>query len=102
MPLLQPRVLGFGCLQDGDVGVGVFPEAEEVFIGGERLVLVALHGVSASKTEASKSAPRKVHHHSSVVNELLKFRCRSVAVVQHEIRFPTQINWAQDYGQVRW
>jgi hypothetical protein len=27
---LQPRVLGFGLLQDGDVGVGVFPEREEV------------------------------------------------------------------------
>ena len=26
--LLQPRVLGFGLLQDGDVAVGVFPEGE--------------------------------------------------------------------------
>jgi hypothetical protein len=34
--LLQLRVLGFGLLQDGDVGVGVFPEREEIFIGGER------------------------------------------------------------------
>jgi hypothetical protein len=24
-PLLQLRVLGFGLLQDGDIGVGVFP-----------------------------------------------------------------------------
>jgi hypothetical protein len=28
--LLQLGVLGFGLLQDGDVGVGVFPEREEV------------------------------------------------------------------------
>jgi hypothetical protein len=33
--LLQPRVLGFGLLQDGDVGVGVFPESEKIFVGGE-------------------------------------------------------------------
>jgi hypothetical protein len=33
---LQLRVLGFGLLQDGDVGVGVFPELEEIFVGGER------------------------------------------------------------------
>jgi len=33
---LQLRVLGFGLLQDGDVGVGVFPEGEEVVVGGER------------------------------------------------------------------
>ena len=33
--LLQLRVLGFGLLQDGDVGVGVFPEGEEIFVGSE-------------------------------------------------------------------
>jgi|ERR1035437_3730469 hypothetical protein len=33
--LLQLRVLGFGFFQDGDVGVGVFPEGEEIFVGGE-------------------------------------------------------------------
>ena len=33
--LLQLRVLRLGFLQDGDVGVGVFPESEEVFVGGE-------------------------------------------------------------------
>jgi hypothetical protein len=31
--LLQLRVLGFGFLQDGDVGIGVFPEREEILIG---------------------------------------------------------------------
>ena len=30
--LLQLRVLGFGFFQDEDVGVGVFPEGEEVLI----------------------------------------------------------------------
>jgi hypothetical protein len=34
--LLELRVLGLGLLQDGDVGVGVFPECEEIFVGGER------------------------------------------------------------------
>jgi hypothetical protein len=33
--LLQLRVLGFGLLQDGNVGVGVFPEGEEIFVVGE-------------------------------------------------------------------
>jgi hypothetical protein len=32
---LQLRVLGFGLLEEGDVGVGVFPEGEEVFVSGE-------------------------------------------------------------------
>src|SRR5712691_11007242 len=30
------RILRLGFLQDGDVGVGVFPECEEIFVGGER------------------------------------------------------------------
>jgi hypothetical protein len=33
--LLQVRVLSFGLLQDRDVGIGVFPESEEVSVDGE-------------------------------------------------------------------
>jgi hypothetical protein len=33
--LLQFRVLRFRFFQDGNIGVGVFPEREEVFIGSE-------------------------------------------------------------------
>jgi hypothetical protein len=32
--LLQLRVLRLGFFQNGDVGVGVFPEGEEVFVSG--------------------------------------------------------------------
>ena len=32
--VLQLCVLRLGFLQDGDVGVGVFPEREEILIGG--------------------------------------------------------------------
>ena len=31
---LQLGVLRLGFFQDGDVGIGVFPECEEVFLGG--------------------------------------------------------------------
>jgi len=34
-----------------------------------------------------------------MVDEFLKFRCRSVAVVEREIRFATQINGAQGYAE---
>ena len=30
---LQLRILRLGLLQDGDVGIGVFPECEEVLVG---------------------------------------------------------------------
>jgi hypothetical protein len=31
------RIIGFGLLEDGKVGIGVFPEAEEILIGDFRL-----------------------------------------------------------------
>ncbi len=34
--LLQLRVLGFDLFVDRDVGIGVLPEGEEVFVRGER------------------------------------------------------------------
>ena len=34
--LLQLRVFCFRFLQDGDVWVGIFPEGEEIFVGGQR------------------------------------------------------------------
>ena len=33
---MQLRVLRFGFLQDGNVGVGVFPQRKKIFVGGER------------------------------------------------------------------
>jgi hypothetical protein len=48
LSLLQLRVLRLGFLQDGDVGVGVFPEGEEVLVGGASFQSVAREGISAS------------------------------------------------------
>jgi len=50
--LLQLRVLGFGLLQDWDVGVGVFPEREEILVGGECLGGIACHGVGTTDLKA--------------------------------------------------
>ena len=58
--LLQLRVLRFGFFQDRNVGVGVFPEGKEFFVGGERpdsggvgigsLRVLRLQGVRTSHT----------------------------------------------------
>jgi hypothetical protein len=45
---MQLCVFRLGLLQDGDVGVGVFPECEEILIGGLCLGGVALHGVGST------------------------------------------------------
>jgi len=48
---LQLCVLRLGFLQDGDVGVGIFPEGEEIFVGGPGLDSVALQEVGAGEAE---------------------------------------------------
>ena len=42
--LLQLRILRLGFLEDGDVGVGVFPEAEEVLVGSACAGRIAAQG----------------------------------------------------------
>jgi len=49
--LLQLRELRLGFFQDGDVGVGVFPEGEKVLVGRFRFGGVALHGIGAGEAE---------------------------------------------------
>jgi len=44
----QLAVLRLGLLQDGDVGVGVFPEGEEVLLGGVSFRSVARHRVGSA------------------------------------------------------
>ena len=49
--LFQLRVLDLGLLQDGDVGVGVLPECEEVLIGRAGLGSVSLQHIGAGEAE---------------------------------------------------
>src|SRR5258708_30918303 len=49
--LLQLSVFGLGGDEDGDVGVGVFPESEEILIGGAGFGCITLEHVSAGEGE---------------------------------------------------
>src|ERR1700730_898607 len=55
---LQLRILRFGFLQDGDVGVGVFPEGEEVLIGGFSFGGMAGDSLGRSEAEMSQRTER--------------------------------------------
>jgi hypothetical protein len=45
-------------LQDGDIGVSVFPEGEEVLLGGFGSGGVALHVIGAAQLKMSKCTDR--------------------------------------------
>ena len=46
--LVQFVVFGFGLFQDGDIGVGIFPEGEEILVGGLGGGGVALQSVGSA------------------------------------------------------
>ena len=80
--LLQLRVLRIGFLQDGDVGVGAFPEREEIFVGSQRpdtggigvraLRGSRLQGVGTSHAQMRQRARPAVHDDPVVVEYFLK------------------------------
>src|SRR5215469_4606492 len=80
--LLQLRVLDFGLLVDGDVGVGVFPEGEEILVSGERsdsggvgigpLRSSRLQRIGTRNTQMSQGSRPAVPHDAAVVDDLLK------------------------------
>src|SRR6516162_8898336 len=83
--LSQPSVLGLCLFQSGDIGVGVFPDCEEVFVHGTGLGSVALQRVGASQSEAGERSPRKSGNEPGMINELLEFSRCPVTVVQCQI-----------------
>jgi hypothetical protein len=50
--LLQFRALRLGLLQDGDVGVGVFPESKEILVRGAGLYCVTSVRVGTRQTQS--------------------------------------------------
>src|ERR1035441_4449428 len=88
--LLQRRVLGFGFLQDGDVGVGIFPEGEKIFVTSEgasagevrirSLRGSRLQGVRTSHAQMRQGSRPAVPHDSAVAEDFLELGGGSTAL----------------------
>jgi hypothetical protein len=72
--LLQLRVFRLGMLQDGNVGIGVFPESKEIFIGGCCLASVCGHRGGSAELQACNRAYRIARHDAAVIENFLEFR----------------------------
>src|SRR5438445_9483666 len=93
--LLEFRVLRLGLLQDGDVGIGVFPECEEIFVSGERqdaggigiraLRGSCLQGVGTSHSQMRQRPRPAVPDDAAVIENFLKFGGGRVALARSQI-----------------
>src|ERR1700683_1052218 len=89
--LLQLRELRPGFLQYGDVGSGIFPESEEILIGGLGLGGVTREHICAGEAEMRQRAKREVDNDAAVVEELLKLGDCSGAVVCHQLSLASDV-----------
>jgi len=80
--LLQLRVLRFRLLQDGDVGVGVFPQCEEILISHLGFDCVALQSVGAGETQVRQRSDWFVENNSAMIKNLLKLSRSLTALVR--------------------
>jgi hypothetical protein len=90
--LLQLRVFRLGLLQDGDVGVGVFPEGEEIFVCGEcpdaggigirSMRSSRLQSICPRHAQMRQRSRPAVRNDPAVVENLLEFGRRQHYLVQ--------------------
>lgn len=64
MCLLQPRVLRFGFSEEREVGIGVLPELQEVFVGHTGIRLITFKRVGARQSEVGHRGEREVENDS--------------------------------------
>jgi hypothetical protein len=70
--LLQLGVFGFCSDEDGDIGVGIFPEREEIVVGGASLRRVALQCIGAGKAEVRDGSRFTRPYQPSTAENFLK------------------------------
>jgi len=97
---LQLRVLHLGFFQDGDVGVGFFPECEEIFVGGESpdaggIGIRSLRGSRLQSVGTRHSQMRQrsrptVPDNAAVIEDFLELGGGGTATACHQICLAAQ------------
>jgi hypothetical protein len=98
--LLQLGVFRFGLFQDGNFGVGVFPEGEEVLVCGLSFGGVAGEGIGTGQAQVRQCADWLVQDDAWMVENFLELGCGCAALVRSHIRFATQVNGVESEAQV--
>src|ERR1700690_3323112 len=90
--LIQLFVFGPGLLQDRDVGVGIFPDGEEILVRSAGRAHISGKSACPRQPEVGQSAERKIHDHPRMVNDLLKFCCSLASLASSQISLSTKIS----------
>ena len=93
--MAQLGVFGFGLDEDGDAGVGVLPEGEEVLIGAAGVGKsgggvgtmggLGFEGEGAGDLEMGECADGFIEHDAGVIEDFLELRSGGRAIVRGEI-----------------
>ena len=81
-----------GLGQDGDVGVGVFPEGEESGVGGAGFWGVADEAIGAGETEMGQSADGFIAHHAMPIQDFLKLRSSWSSLMSSKVSLTADID----------
>jgi hypothetical protein len=92
---LQAGGFGFCGDKDGDIEVGVFPEGEEIVVGGASLRGVAEQGIGAGKTKVRECAGFTRTYSPTMFENFLKLGGSSGALVCRELRLRSDVNGVQ-------
>src|ERR1700675_4959422 len=93
--LLQLGVFGLGSDEDGDVGVGVLPQREEILICGAGFRGVTLHGIGAGEAEMSKRPCRTIPQQPAMVEEFLELASRCLALLRAQVSLGADVHGIQ-------
>src|ERR1700674_588648 len=88
---LQLCIFCLGLLQDGNVGIGVFPECEEVLISHASVRDVALQRIRACEVEMRQCTDGFIQHNTTMVEDLLKLYRGFAAPIRGQISFAAHI-----------
>jgi len=93
--LLQLCVLRFGLPQDGDVGVGVFPEREEILVCQLTLGGVARTDAGAAQLQSRHRTHGIADRQTLVIKDFLKFGRGFGTLIHRQICQTAHVNWIQ-------
>src|SRR5664279_6183064 len=82
-------------MEDGDVGVSIFPESKEILIRLAGGFLVAHHRLGPPELQVRKSTKDEISYNSPVVEHFLEFRCSLLPLARFEVRLPTNVYGVQ-------